>query len=270
MLFPTSQSTRFIIIPLYMVSFSTACTPNNCLRALLRYSAGPFCSTYFKTVNTATTALPSYATACPNPLAISSACSCLSTTTTSSAPVSTTSCANSTLADPYFVGYQAGEPTWAVTLNKNPRQNIYPTYGLGGVTGYGSLVVSFPSTQPDPFLSNVTVYQANVRVCNGPNTIGFYYTASINRCCLGIPEVSYCTITSGLVGIPSSIRITAVPWVQFSFASQEYGFNVAGLSTAGIVTTFYFTVACELDDWQPEITVLNPGVNVGLPMPPSK
>ena len=135
----TSQLTRFIILLLFMLPISTACTHNNCLRALLGNSADPFCSTYTQTVNTATTALPSYVTPCPNPSAISSACSCLATTTTSSAPVSTTTCANSVLADPYFVEYKAGQPTWNVTLNKNPTQDIYPTYGLGGVPGDGSL-----------------------------------------------------------------------------------------------------------------------------------
>lgn len=75
------------------------CSHDNCLRALLGQSAdaSAFCATYTTAVQTATTALPTYATQCSNlPSRVSSACSCLNTaaptttTTTSATPTGTT------------------------------------------------------------------------------------------------------------------------------------------------------------------------------------
>lgn len=66
-----------------------ACNQDNCYRAFVQRtsSVSAFCSTYTTTINTATTALPTYATACSNSAQrISSACSCLVPAPTTALP----------------------------------------------------------------------------------------------------------------------------------------------------------------------------------------
>ena len=71
-----------IVLPLLGLA-SAACNGDNCLRALQASptKASSFCATYTKTPNTATT-ISTYGSYCSNsPARVSSACSCLVTTT---------------------------------------------------------------------------------------------------------------------------------------------------------------------------------------------
>ena len=136
-----------------LLSSATLCTQDNCYRALSNKlpTASFFCSTYTKTTNTATTSLPTYATACSDvPSKISSACSCLLTTSTTSktsttlstSKTSTTSTTNKTssttptvaatcvpskLQNPLFnlnADYQA--PPWTYSIYQDPAQSSPP------------------------------------------------------------------------------------------------------------------------------------------------
>lgn len=125
-------------ISLSILPLAIACSNNNCLNALKRYSASasPFCSTYTQRISTATTSLPSYVTACTNqPSKISSACSCLIT------PTPTPTCVASSVVDPYFISASSGADTWTVTINQDPAQAISPAYGFVARTGFGLLFV---------------------------------------------------------------------------------------------------------------------------------
>ena len=65
------------------------CNSDNCLRALRNHSpsASSFCTTYTQSTNTATSAIPTYATsACGTPSQLSSACSCLVTPVATACP----------------------------------------------------------------------------------------------------------------------------------------------------------------------------------------
>ncbi len=137
-------------------SLSLACSTDNCYNALLH--AGPsgalFCSTYTKTIATATTSLPPYATACQNmPYRLSSACSCVHTTTsisvvhvstpvktltssrTSSVTTATVTadakCYPGLLKDPLFDGVLSGGNDWVVSIKGAPGQLIQPEYRIG-------------------------------------------------------------------------------------------------------------------------------------------
>jgi hypothetical protein len=70
---------------------TATCNRDNCFRQLIQKPelVGPFCATYTKTVNTASTALPTFVSNCQGLASrVSSACSCLHPATTTS--VSTT------------------------------------------------------------------------------------------------------------------------------------------------------------------------------------
>lgn len=75
-------STSLALLAAVTAQTSTLCNHDNCLRGLLAQSktATAFCSSYTTATNTATTSLPTYATACSDsPSRISSACGCLMT-----------------------------------------------------------------------------------------------------------------------------------------------------------------------------------------------
>jgi hypothetical protein len=75
------------------------CSSNNCLREVRRFSVSvePFCHTYTMSINPDPSAIPSYLENCDgSPSKVSSACSCLVTTTTSASGASTTLSATST------------------------------------------------------------------------------------------------------------------------------------------------------------------------------
>ena len=134
---PISVAMLSGLIFLSLLHLSIACSSDNCLRALKRYNAADFCSTYTSAINTATTSLPAYATACSNsPSRISSACSCIAT-----APVTT--CVASPLKDPSFL---SGSADWAVSVNQNPTQTVAPEYSFGPYGLHGGCLFVNAST----------------------------------------------------------------------------------------------------------------------------
>ncbi len=79
---PDFMFAHILICPALASGAFADCNHDNCYRAFVQRtsSISAFCSTYTKTVNTATTALPTYATACQNlPSRVSSACFCVMT-----------------------------------------------------------------------------------------------------------------------------------------------------------------------------------------------
>ncbi|PVH74092.1 hypothetical protein DL98DRAFT_519502 [Cadophora sp. DSE1049] len=89
------------------------CHHNNCLRQFIRNpQVSDFCATYTTTVNTATTDLPNYVSQChADPTRISSACSCIATTTPSNEPISTKPQTTKTAGGVFT--YPASPPTTA-------------------------------------------------------------------------------------------------------------------------------------------------------------
>lgn len=80
-----SSTIHQFLLQLSLATIALAqCNQDNCYRAFAQKtsSVSAFCSTYTTTVNTATTSLPTYATACSNlPSRVSSACSCIAPST---------------------------------------------------------------------------------------------------------------------------------------------------------------------------------------------
>ncbi|KAH8819838.1 putative DNA repair exonuclease SIA1 [Xylogone sp. PMI_703] len=158
------------------------CAHDNCLRALIRSSkaALPFCYTYTTAVQTATTSLPPYATACAaKPARISSACSCLpaavsttitslpttpaSATTTSSTPTSTAPVLRFTKDGTFhlavFNDLHYGE---AENTDWGPEQDVYSEMVMNNVLDKETpqLVVLNGDliTGENTFLENSTLY----------------------------------------------------------------------------------------------------------------
>ena len=77
--------------PAAVLEDRSACTQDNCLRALSNHatSASPYCSSYLTATQTATTGFPTYIPSTCGPSRVSSACTCLalppSTSSTSTA-----------------------------------------------------------------------------------------------------------------------------------------------------------------------------------------
>ncbi|RFU23804.1 hypothetical protein B7463_g12534, partial [Scytalidium lignicola] len=159
-----------------------ACAHDNCLRALIRSSAAalPFCFTYTGAVQTATTSLPAYATACAEqPARISSACSCLpaavsttitalptvsaTTTSTSSTPTSTSPVLRFTEDGTFhlavFNDLHYGE---AENTDWGPEQDVYSEMVINNVldneTPQLVIINGDFITGENTFLENSTLY----------------------------------------------------------------------------------------------------------------
>ncbi|KAK0120308.1 hypothetical protein ONS95_011714 [Cadophora gregata] len=88
-------------IPVYPTGKPNRCHHNNnCLRQFIRNpQVSDFCATYTTTINTATTGLPDYVSKChADPSRISSACSCIATTSIAISSIATSSIATSNIA----------------------------------------------------------------------------------------------------------------------------------------------------------------------------
>ena len=128
-----------------------ACNADNCLRALRRYSAeaSAFCSTYTTTSNTATTALPTYATPCSYSTSrLSSACTCLDTTTTTTTSSSTTPPVNLTTKMTLLTIVLIA----ATTTTTTSTTSAAPTYVCCGELITNGDFSSLTDGNPDPWV----------------------------------------------------------------------------------------------------------------------
>jgi hypothetical protein len=85
-----------LLLPLLHTAKAT-CAQDNCYNNLLHNSASSFCATYTTTINTDTTALPTYIIASCISSRVSSACSCLYPASTTSTSTPTTAPATVTV-----------------------------------------------------------------------------------------------------------------------------------------------------------------------------
>ncbi|KAL8636812.1 MAG: hypothetical protein Q9228_005835 [Teloschistes exilis] len=174
---------RALLLPLsYLATVAARCDRDNCLRALAATptKASTFCASYTSTKNTATAAISSYAAPCSNsPSRVSSACSCV-VTSTPSPPA----CTPSTIIDgpirnggfdsyailPY--GSAAGpnaEPPWYYDrLSKaygdfiNEEQNPGSSY-----YGYGAAAFHLNGTVYPELPGAVGYLNIPITYCNG-------------------------------------------------------------------------------------------------------
>ncbi|KAL8768281.1 MAG: hypothetical protein Q9209_005420 [Squamulea sp. 1 TL-2023] len=157
---------------------SAVCNRDNCLRALAATptKASSFCATYTKTPSTAT-AIPTYGSFCSNsPSRVSSACSCVVTSTPTSAPSCVpTPVINATTRNGNFEEYPApGEfpiniqPPWY--FNSRDSQNAYGTYEtVPAGAGFGKTVAVFKlyGQQPNVLPGAILRLQQPIAYCNG-------------------------------------------------------------------------------------------------------
>ncbi|MCJ1244144.1 Phosphatidylinositol 4-kinase type 2-beta [Trapelia coarctata] len=148
-----------------------ACNHDNCYRALAGHSASAsaFCATYTTAVQTATTAFPIYATPCSStPARISSACSCVfpSTTTTTAPGFTPTPIINATYRNgdfnevPYGPSHvNTDESPWFTVTSTNATIEYVDHGGIGYAT---FLMLGQTYNQGNTFarINNpITVYQ---------------------------------------------------------------------------------------------------------------
>ncbi|KAL8724528.1 MAG: hypothetical protein Q9166_007905 [cf. Caloplaca sp. 2 TL-2023] len=158
---------------------SAACNADNCLRALRATptKASSFCATYPKTPNTATP-IPTYGSFCSNsPSRVSSACSCVVTSTPTPScvpsPVINAATRNGNFEDypPPGQGVFNIQPPWY--FNSRDSENAYGDYktepsstGFGGALGTVAafhLTGQSPNVLPGAFLR----LQQPISYCNG-------------------------------------------------------------------------------------------------------
>ena len=160
---------RFVVLSALIRHSLAGCNADNCLRAMQNRAAtaSAFCSAYTTTANTATTALPTYATACSNaPSRISSACTCLHTATTLSTTTSTTptpSCVKDLPANENLVvDGQGNAAPWTYSIYTAPQQTSSPSARFQISTStYGTLYAA--------------LFQISVSLTSRPPIIGSNY-----------------------------------------------------------------------------------------------
>ena len=126
---------RLVLQLALAVTALAQCNQDNCYRAFAQRtsSVSSFCSTYTTTINTATTSLPTYATACSNlPSEISSACSCIAPSTPphpacTPTPIVNLNVRNGGFNTPSIAPYYttSTQPPWAVQSSFSQSGSVF-------------------------------------------------------------------------------------------------------------------------------------------------